>query len=145
MKTILTTNKLLLVIALFITLISCSRNDDLEIEPTTAELIAHKWFMVKTETQNPVVIHIANACGQQSYFDFTVPNQVKSENKYMLESGDCESQGVQEGVYSISKEGNDEFLLINLNGTSIQLKINSLTTSELIVTSTDGAKSFLKR
>ncbi|MEZ4792124.1 MAG: lipocalin family protein [Gelidibacter sp.] len=124
----------LIVLTLGIT--SCSK-DDGPPPPTTAELLAHKWFVVKVEelTTAPPTVYVADACGQNSYFDFQ-PNGNFKLKFFGLDMGNCEVDFEATANYVLS---DDETEIIFSDGMStVTWPIETLTETELVLIAQDG-------
>ncbi|MDO6595738.1 lipocalin family protein [Oceanihabitans sp. 2_MG-2023] len=122
------TLKLIALSILFsLTFFSCDNDDDSSnLEPTTQELLAHKWF---------IVIEGATPCTATSYFDFNTDGTFATDTFYEHSvSGDCTSGGYLEGTYSLLDD--NVTLIINLS-TSETFIIELISTTDLVISPPD--------
>jgi hypothetical protein len=115
---------------------SCSSDDG----PSTTQLLQRRWFLVSEESVNPPNIFIADACQQNSYFDFGTNNLFVFQ---LFGGNPCESQGFQASEYSLT---NNNTQIVLDDGQNIGLwDINELTRTSLILTTNTGTIFTLSR
>ena len=113
---------------LSLTFFNCESDDDSPTtpEPTTQELLAHKWYMV---------IEGATPCRATSYFDFKIDGTFTTETFFVhSSSGDCVSGGLSEGTYNLLDD--NVTLHLNLTTTGIFI-IELISTTDLIISPPD--------
>ena len=144
MKTQIQKFKILVLLMVSATLLtSCSSDDDSG--PTSADLLANKWYIVKTEDHSvdPPIETIADECQQNIYFNFLPDGGFIGETFYY--DGDvCESAGVQAATYDISADGDQIYLSIGTPPTLSVLTIEVLTSEDLVIVQ-DTQKLFFTR
>ncbi|MBP0903917.1 lipocalin family protein [Mariniflexile gromovii] len=113
-----------LVLAIFILLNSCSKNDDPE--PTTEELlISGKWFFNKYNGED------INSCERQTYFHFTDANSLIVESfAFNSSSMVCQSGGLIGYSYTINS--NNEIITTG-GGTILTFQIKSISQTSLVL------------
>lgn len=122
--------------AVIILLFSCSSDDG----PSTTQLLQHRWFLVSTANGNPPNVVMADACQQNSYFDFGTNNLLVFQ---LFGGNPCESLGFQ--VFEYSLTNNNTQIVVN-DGQNIGLwDINELTRTSLILTTNTGTIFTLSR
>lgn len=128
------TLKLITLSLLFsITFFSCESDDDSSSsEPTTQELLAHKWFIKSVKpVGNPV--HVNNDCEATSYYDFKSDGTFITDTFYVNSvTNECLSGGYYEGTYTLLD--NNETIHVTLGSVSGNYTITTISTSELILT-----------
>ncbi|APY10868.1 hypothetical protein BWZ22_06280 [Seonamhaeicola sp. S2-3] len=131
MKTLIKNYKLLFVLVLLTSFFSCSSDDDAT-EPTTAELLAHKWFIVKQvdNSTTPVTEFIADECEQNIYYNFYNDGTLVAES-FGFNGTDCESTGIEVVTYVLSDDENQ--ILLTSEGSTNATNIITLTKTELVI------------
>lgn len=134
MKTLFQTYRFAIVLILLFPFSSCSSDDDSTPEPTTEELLANQWFLKTLEdlTVTPSTIEVADACEQNSYYNFLPSGDLLVEEFSFDVDDNCVSNiGVLVLSYSLNA---DETQIIALDGTeSTILTLESVTETELII------------
>ena len=141
MKTLINNYKLYLLVTLVTLFISCSSDDDAPEptpEPTTAELLANKWYFVKVvdNTTTPPTETILDDCQQNSYLDFKEDGSIVQE-QFFLDGSSCASSGISYLAYTLNDDENQISMILEDDSTVIA-PINVLTETELVITSYDG-------
>lgn len=128
--------KLIQFSAIIILVFSCSSDDG----PSTTQLLQQRWFLVSSATGNPPNVIIADACQQNSFFDFGSNNLMVFQ---LFGGNPCESQGFQASEYSLTN--NNTQIVLN-DGQNLGLwDINELTRTSLILTTNLGTIFTLSR
>ncbi|WP_417854140.1 lipocalin family protein [Xanthomarina gelatinilytica] len=141
MNTHINNYRLYLVVTLVTLFISCSSDDESPEpipEPTTAELLANKWYFVKVvdNTTTPPTETILDDCQQNGYLEFMDEGSLVQEQFY-LDGSSCTSSGMDNLTYILSEDESQISMTFENNSTTIAL-IDVLTETELVITSYDG-------
>ena len=140
MKTFMKPLNAFIIVISMKSLFSCSNDDDVLIlpaEPTTAELLANKWFLVKQidNSTTPPTTYSADSCEQNTYFDFNDEGILIAET-FSLNGAVCESQGLEALTYALNN--NDDQLILTQGTTTQVADIVNLSKTELIITLAGG-------
>ncbi|MEZ4792125.1 MAG: hypothetical protein R2783_01195 [Gelidibacter sp.] len=132
MKTLFKTFSMIL-IALVLGIFSCSKDDGPP--PTTAELLAHKWFLVKRQdlSTSPPTVFMADACGRKTSNNFLEDGTFIFEGFQYNANNTCVSEfGPILYTYSISPD--EERIIVNVGMDTHTYNIDVLTETEFVYT-----------
>lgn len=125
--------KFILILIVSISFVACSGDDD-DNQPTNAELLANKWYLIKqvNNSTSPATEEIADDCERNTYFDFNDDGTVVAES-FGLNGADCESFGIEAANYTYDEDLNQIVIYEGTDSTIVT--INTLTQTELVFTS----------
>ena len=112
---------------------SCSNDDDSA--PTSAELLSNKWYLVQQEdtSTTPPTITVADACQQNTYFNFLDSGDLIAETFSLDMDDNCVSGGAIAASYDLSDDGEQIYLTSGTPPETQVVTVESLTSSELII------------
>jgi len=133
MKTFSQTYRITFVLLLFLSFSSCSNDDDSAPEPTTEELLANKWFLKITEdlSATPPTSTVANACQQNTYFNFLSTGELLAEEFDMDMNDTCLSNSITTFTYSLT--ANDSQIIVTDGDEPTILALESINETQLIL------------